>query len=410
MARNISAIRDIIRGQLRDQFKSDDEYDWPDDELDQHIIQCLAEVSEESPYEVRETLYIEARTGRATATTASHLVDTTKNQFLAADVGKVVYNTVDKTTATIIAYAGAATATTADHLIDTTKNQFVASDVGKVVHNTTDGTTAIITNYNSPSDLTLDTDIMTSGETYEIHSPSDVLLDTDIMTSGETYEIYCAGGTSQTDVDTSSITDLVEVEDVEYPTRQPSKELRNFEQFGDVLTIDYEGSVTDGDEVFLYCGKLHELTEDVSTLRPPLERLLVDGTVAYAAIAWVNSYRRQVSEAIEKLATSASALGSMTARISQAVTDLNSGRALINKVGKSADPAGQFANSAASELGTAGGYLNQGRAHLEEMAARLSIGDLINTYQRWATNKLALYKQELAKIAPIETSRVYPKQ
>jgi len=47
---------------------------------------------------------------------------------------------------------------------------------------------------------------------------------------------------------------------------------------------------------------------------------------------------------------------------------------------------------------------------LEEMAARLSIGDLINTYQRWATNKLALYKQELAKIAPIETSRVYPKQ
>ena len=65
--------------------------------------------------------------------------------------------------------SGKATATTADHLIDTVKNQFVAGDVGKIIYNVTDGTTATITDYTSPSDVTLDTDIMAEGESYEIY-------------------------------------------------------------------------------------------------------------------------------------------------------------------------------------------------------------------------------------------------
>ena len=65
--------------------------------------------------------------------------------------------------------SGVATATTADHLIDTTKKQFIASDVGKIIYNVTDGTTATITDYTSPSDVTLDTDIMAEGESYEIY-------------------------------------------------------------------------------------------------------------------------------------------------------------------------------------------------------------------------------------------------
>jgi len=65
--------------------------------------------------------------------------------------------------------SGVATATTADHLIDTTKNQFAAGDVGKIIYNTTDKTTATITGFTSPSDVTLDTDIMAEGEGYEIY-------------------------------------------------------------------------------------------------------------------------------------------------------------------------------------------------------------------------------------------------
>ena len=62
-----------------------------------------------------------------------------------------------------------ATATTANHLIDTIKNQFAAGDVGKTVYNSTDETTAKITTYNSPSDVTLDTNIMADGESYGIY-------------------------------------------------------------------------------------------------------------------------------------------------------------------------------------------------------------------------------------------------
>ncbi|GAJ14594.1 unnamed protein product, partial [marine sediment metagenome] len=36
------------------------------------------------------------RSGVATELSANHLIDTTKNQFVASDVGKTVYNTTDK--------------------------------------------------------------------------------------------------------------------------------------------------------------------------------------------------------------------------------------------------------------------------------------------------------------------------
>ena len=69
----------------------------------------------------------------------------------------------------LIEKSGTATETTADRLIDTTKNQFVEDDVDKVVFNTTDNTTAVITSYISESAVELDTDIMASGEDYEIY-------------------------------------------------------------------------------------------------------------------------------------------------------------------------------------------------------------------------------------------------
>lgn len=65
---------------------------------------------------------------------------------------------------------GTATATTAFHLIDTTKNQFTAEDVGREVGNPVDSTHAKVTGYNSESDLTLDTDIMEWDKTYHVYA------------------------------------------------------------------------------------------------------------------------------------------------------------------------------------------------------------------------------------------------
>jgi len=86
--------------------------------------------------------------------------------------------------------SGAATATTADHLVDTTKSQFAAADVGKTIYNTTDKTSAVITEYTSSSDVTLDTDIMAEDENYEMYC----IYDEDIVSDGKVedgvYEHY----------------------------------------------------------------------------------------------------------------------------------------------------------------------------------------------------------------------------
>lgn len=80
-------------------------------------------------------------------------------------------------TTLVVTRAGAASATTASHLIDATKSQFVAADVGRKVFNWTDTTTATITAYTSTSDVTLDTDIMASGEYYTIDATTELNTD-----------------------------------------------------------------------------------------------------------------------------------------------------------------------------------------------------------------------------------------
>jgi len=58
---------------------------------------------------------------------------------------------------------------------------------------------------------------------------------------------------------------------------------------------------------------------------------------------------------------------------------------------------------------TAVGYLNQGGGYVRELTARLSIANLINSYQVWANNKLALYQRELRRLVKARTYQEYPK-
>lgn len=270
MVKTRDEIRATARQLLRDEFKTSG-MDFEDDELDIHIGEVLIEISEKRPYEVKETLKTSNRSGTATSTSASHLVDTVNAQFTANDLGRTVYNSTDETTAKV-------------------------------------------TQYNSESDLT---------------------LDTDIMASGESYYIYNYGGTSGRDLDLSSIEDLLDIDKAEYRTRQSPKTFRNVKIFGDVLTLDVDSEPSDDEEVFLYCHKVHQLTESSSTLRPDLERVMVEGVVAKAALSWVNEIRTQISAAITTMDSIGTALSSIDARITQAVADLTSGRNYIAK--KNAD-------------------------------------------------------------------------
>lgn len=65
--------------------------------------------------------------------------------------------------------SGSATSTLADHLVDSAAT-FVTDgvQVGDTVKNTTDDTYALVTLVNTDTDLTIDTNIMESGEAYEV--------------------------------------------------------------------------------------------------------------------------------------------------------------------------------------------------------------------------------------------------
>jgi hypothetical protein len=67
--------------------------------------------------------------------------------------------------------SGTATGTTTNKLVDSTQNFITTVHIGDKVNNITDSTTAIITAIDSNTQLTLDTDIMASGEVYIIFDP-----------------------------------------------------------------------------------------------------------------------------------------------------------------------------------------------------------------------------------------------
>ncbi len=88
------------------------------------------------------------------------------------------------------------------------------------------------------------------------------------------------------DLDISSLTDLVEVEAVEYPLGLSPPSLVPFQRWGNVLTLLSPLYPQPGEEVRLYYGALHRLDHQGSTIPPPLEELVLTGAAAYAALEW----------------------------------------------------------------------------------------------------------------------------
>lgn len=275
MGKMLSAIRTICRQMLRDEFESAEDYDFPNDEIDLRIQEVVAEISEKSPYVVKETV------------------------------------------------------------------------------TTTDGSR---------------------------------------------------------ELDISSIEDLLEIEKLEYPTGSDPRDYRNLIEL-DAKTIEIDTTLTPSadEDVYLYCRKLHQLTESTSTLKPQLERVLIDGVVAKTALGWINQVRVQVKAATANIAEVNTAIDTMSARITQAIADLTSGRPKIGKVNIGGKPQLDYAAYAARELGNANSYLGQSQGYLRELGSRLSISSAINAYQTWANNKLALYRVDLGRLARARTYTEYPK-
>jgi len=105
------------------------------------------------------------------------------------------------------------------------------------------------------------------------------------------------------EIDLSDIEDLIgdRVEKVEYPTGEnPPDYIHDFSIFGNTLTLNTGSAPTSGEDIYLYCHKVHTLTESASTLSPDLEKVLVEGAVAKAAQSWLNKMRAQIVPASAK--------------------------------------------------------------------------------------------------------------
>ena len=101
------------------------------------------------------------------------------------------------------AASGTTTSTTASKLVDSTANFTAATiTVGDQVINQVDGQSALVTNIDSTTTLSLDTDIITSGEAYTIDK-------TPFLTQGHYYVVSVGGTTSLNGIANWSVGDWV---------------------------------------------------------------------------------------------------------------------------------------------------------------------------------------------------------
>jgi len=87
------------------------------------------------------------------------------------------------------------------------------------------------------------------------------------------------------DIDTSSLSDRIMIQAVEYPVDNFPKRFQRFILWGDTITLLGE-EVPDGSNAYIYYGKLHTIGAENSTIPSYLEDLVVAGAGGYAAVEW----------------------------------------------------------------------------------------------------------------------------
>ena len=88
------------------------------------------------------------------------------------------------------------------------------------------------------------------------------------------------------DISLAGLADRVVVEAVEYPVgKYPLSRVR-FSQWGDSLKLSLGTLPMAGEDVKVYYGAVHQLTDTHSTLPETLEEVVITGAAAYAALEW----------------------------------------------------------------------------------------------------------------------------
>ncbi len=417
MARYISGIRQTVRQLLRDEFAEGIAQDWQDDEIDIHIGQIREEISQVSPNEVIEVLPTIANSKILDITAIKDLISIDKLEYPTGNNPRDFRNAI---------------------MVD---NTTVEIDV------------------TSEPDTTGTTSTLTGTVTFVSGSAA-------ITGSGTAFTTELEAGDH---IRKSTGTRWYRIYSIESATALTLAEpCRAVDTGAD--TVSVTAYLTEA--VYLYCSKLHILTDSESTMKAHQEKVLIDGAVASTAISYIGNLRTQVREATsrvtaintaidstkdmitraigdlntgrgkidDKRETAIDAVDSVTARVNQSLMDLELGRTFINKVNYGGSPEADYGNYAAKELQEAATILQEARAYMSlhstasgfgeyasrelsivngaitqaggytrELGSRLSIADVINSYQTWANNKYALYRRALAKIEVTPVWKEYPK-
>lgn len=102
-------------------------------------------------------------------------------------------------------------------------------------------------------------------------------------------------GAESRELSISSLTDLVEIEAVEYPVGNYPPSYVRFSLWNDTLTLLIDWPPAGGENVYIYYAKLHTLDTDGSTVPTKLEDLVATGAAAYAAIEWAGFATNRVN-------------------------------------------------------------------------------------------------------------------
>ena len=226
--------------------------------------------------------------------------------------------------------------------------------------------------------------------------------------------------------------------------------------------------------VRVYYGAMHTIAADSTTLPDLCDQLVIDGTVAYACLAWAEEVRNTIEAAISVLTNAETAIGAIDtkmdlgfgtgnyletgddfiaeketeldaalakveAEIDQAVTDLDSGRDLINTVNVGDSVAANYASYASRGVANAAGYIQemraylqrdsianeylnyaracleaaqteaaQARAYMQDCAQRLSASGVIARTQAMGEKRLALFLQGCRQVRRRRQTKSHP--
>lgn len=229
MAKKIlSAIRAIVRQSLRDEFGESTSFQWEDDELDLDIAECLDEISEVSPYMVKEVLTTIANSRVLDISGIENLLWIDRAEYPTGDDPRNFRNIIELDAETIE--------------IDTTLTPIAGGS----------GVLAGIVTFNHGSAA-----ITGSGTAFT--TALEVGYHIKKSTGTRWYRIYS--------IESDTALTLAE----------PCLETTGVDASG---ATEYCYEV-----VYLYCAKTHVLTNSSSTLNPQMERLIIFGVCGKAAMA-----------------------------------------------------------------------------------------------------------------------------